>query len=129
VLTAWWTVAPYGRCKRRSKIHQCGGRFPFTAFSCSAGIAFSGRYFSGRPKGLALTGRAPCYDLAEAVPIIGMVLVKGWFLAAAIVARQGPRPAASGQAGLGRAANARRAAERGPRLFGEEPPKAWLTLQ
>ena len=34
----------------------------------------------------------------------------------------GPRPAASGQAGLGRAANARRAAERGPRPFGEEPP-------
>ena len=35
----------------------------------------------------------------------------------------GPRPAASGQAGLGRAANARRAIERGPRPFGEEPPR------
>jgi hypothetical protein len=35
----------------------------------------------------------------------------------------GPRPAASGQAGLGRAANARRAIERGPRPFREEPPK------
>src|SRR5438552_649536 len=35
----------------------------------------------------------------------------------------GQRPAPSGQAGLGRAANARRAIERGPRPFGEEPPR------
>ena len=34
----------------------------------------AGRLFSGRPQGLALTGRAPCYALQEAVPILGMVL-------------------------------------------------------
>ena len=87
----------------RTDSRQPIGEF-HTAFSCSAGIASSrpgrvfskarrarsvnaGRLFGGHPQGLALTGRAPCYDWqtpcrSSACPL----------LAAAIVRPVGPSP-------------------------------------
>jgi hypothetical protein len=83
--------------------------FPSTAFSCSAGIAFSrpGRVLfesTARkvgqcwpplrrpPARLGIDRPSTVLRLAEAVPIIGMVPVKSSFLAAAIVARQSRDP-------------------------------------
>ena len=50
---------------------------------------------------------------------LGMVRSKVFFSCGSDRRPSGPRPAASGQAGLGRAANARRAIERDPCPFGE----------
>ena len=52
---------------------------------------------------------------------------KSSFLAAAIVARQGRDPRLPAKRARS-PANAGRAAERGPRLFGEEPLKACLVI-
>jgi hypothetical protein len=73
-----------------------------------------------------LTGRAPCHARARPWRSSAWFDPISCFLAAAIVARQGRDPRLFGQAGLGRAAHARRAIERDPRPFGEEPLKRWL---
>jgi hypothetical protein len=78
------------------------------------------------PEGLGLDRPSTVLRLKEAVAIIGMVLLEVLVSCGSDRRPPGPRPAASGQAGLGRAANARRAIERGPGPFGEEPPKRWL---
>ena len=78
------------------------------------------------PVGLGLDRPSTVLRLQEAVAIIGAVRFKILLSCGSDRQPLGPRPAASGQAGLGRAANARRAIERGPRLFGEEPPSRWL---
>jgi hypothetical protein len=78
------------------------------------------------PAGLGIDRPSTVQRLQEAVTIIGMVLLEVFVPCGSDRRPRGPRPAPSGQAGLGRAANARRAIEHGPRPFGEEPPKRWL---
>jgi len=78
------------------------------------------------PAGLGLDRPSTVLRLQEAVAIIGTVRSNILVSCGSDRRPSGPRPAPSGQAGLGRAANARRAIERGPRPFGEEPPRARL---
>ena len=75
------------------------------------------------PAGLGLDRPCAVLRLVEAVTIIGMVQFEIFVSCGSDRRPSGPRPAPSGQAGLGRAANARRAIERDPHPFGEEPPK------
>lgn len=74
------------------------------------------------PAGLGIDRPSTVLRSEEAVTILGMVLVKSSVSCGSDRHPPGPRPAPSRQAGLGRAANARRAIERSPRPFGEEPP-------
>jgi len=74
------------------------------------------------PAGLGIDQPSTVLGLREAVPILGMVQSEVLLSCGSDRQPLGPRPAASGQAGLGRGANARRAIERGPRPSGEEPP-------
>jgi len=78
------------------------------------------------PAGLGIDRPSTVLRWQEAVTIIGAVRFKIVLSCGSDRRPAGPRPAASGQAGLGRAANARRAIERGPRRLGEEPPRRWL---
>ena len=77
------------------------------------------------PAGLGIDRPSTVLRLQEAVTMIGMVLFRILLSCGSDRRPSGPRPAPPGQAGLGRAANARRAIERGPRPFGEEQPKGW----
>jgi hypothetical protein len=75
------------------------------------------------PAGLGLDRPSTVLGWQEAVAMLGMARSEIFLSCGSDRRPPGPRPAASGRAGLGRAANARRAIERGPRPFGEEPPK------
>ncbi len=77
------------------------------------------------PAGLGIDQPSTVLPLGDAVTIFGTVLFALLLACGSDRRPLGPRPAASGQAGLGRAANARRAIERDPRPFGEEPPTRW----
>jgi len=78
------------------------------------------------PEGLGLDRPSTVLRFPEAVTIIGTVRSKILVFCGSDRRPRGPRPAPPGQAGLGRAANARRAIERGPRPFGDEPPRGRL---
>ena len=109
-----------------------GSHFPAPAVRF--GTARRARLSQGRPplqrppEGLGLDRPSTVLRWQEAVPILGMVRSKVFVSCGSDRRPPGPRPAPSGQAGLGRAANARRAIEHGPRPFGEEPPTGRLIL-
>jgi hypothetical protein len=121
-----------GPISKRSKVHllvRPGSHLPVPAVRSStarrARLSQCWPPLRRPPAGLGIDRPSTVLRLREAVPILGMV--RSEILLSCGSDRQplGPRPAASGQAGLGRAANARRAIERGPRRFGEEPPRRW----
>ena len=78
------------------------------------------------PAGLGLDRPSTVLGWQEAVAMLGMVRSEIFLSCGSDRNPPGPRPAASGQAGLGRTANARRAIERASRPFGEKPPKRGL---
>ena len=116
-----------------SEVHflvRPGSDFPVPAVQSST--ARRARPSQGRPllqrppEGLGLDRPSTVLRLREAVTILGMVRSEIFLSCGSDRRPSGPRPAASGQAGLGRAANARRAIEHGPCPFGEEPPRGRL---
>ena len=80
------------------------------------------------PAGLGLDRPSTVLRLQEAVTILGRILFTILLSCGSDRLPIGPKPAPSGQAGLGRAANPRRAIERDPRPFGVEPPKEGIKL-
>ena len=119
----------HGPISKPSKVHflvRPGSHFPAPAvrFATARRARLSQCWPPLRrpPAGLGIDQPSTVLRLQEAVTVIGTVLFAILLSCGSDRRPQGPRPAPSGQAGLGRAANARRAAERGPRPFGEEPP-------
>ena len=119
-----------------AKVHflvRPGLHFPVPAVQSST--ARRARPSQGRPllqrppAGLGLDRPSTVLRWQEAVPMFGMVRSKSFVSCGSDRCPQGPRPAPSGQAGLGRAANARRAIEHRPRPFGEEPPRGRLIFK
>ncbi len=123
----------HGPISKPSKVHflvRPGSHFPAPAvrFATARRARLSQCWPPLRrpPAGLGIDQPSTVLRLQEAVTVIGTVLFAILLSCGSDRRPQGPRPAPSGQAGLGRAANARRAIEHGPRPFGEEPPVRWL---